>query len=206
VILSRLDHGASIAAGPSPVPIIALPISRMTARTSAKSRLMRPSLTTRKPADVVDQCRSQRRRRRGKTIPMLERKIHSPRAGVLTHKGTSNNCVFSLFIGFADPRCMLPAPVSHYAFRPESRLENRFSRGYARRRNSAARTRSRNCSGVSVGAAGAGCGFTAAGAAGFAIFFAALRAASIRDRPSVCTHLPQRRQPWSGRARQQPLR
>ena len=29
----------------SPVPIIALPISRMTARTSAKSRLMRPSLT-----------------------------------------------------------------------------------------------------------------------------------------------------------------
>src|SRR5277367_5417874 len=31
----------------SPVPIIALPISRMTARTSAKSRLMRPSLTIR---------------------------------------------------------------------------------------------------------------------------------------------------------------
>ncbi len=31
----------------SPVPIIALPISRMTERTSAKSRLMRPSLTIR---------------------------------------------------------------------------------------------------------------------------------------------------------------
>jgi hypothetical protein len=31
----------------SPVPIIALPISRMTARTSAKSRLIRPSLTIR---------------------------------------------------------------------------------------------------------------------------------------------------------------
>ena len=31
----------------SPVPIIALPISRITARTSAKSRLMRPSLTIR---------------------------------------------------------------------------------------------------------------------------------------------------------------
>ena len=29
----------------SPVPIIALPISRMMARTSAKSRLMRPSFT-----------------------------------------------------------------------------------------------------------------------------------------------------------------
>ena len=31
----------------SPVPIMALPISRMTARTSAKSRLIRPSLTIR---------------------------------------------------------------------------------------------------------------------------------------------------------------
>ena len=31
----------------SPVPIIALPISRITARTSAKSRLIRPSLTIR---------------------------------------------------------------------------------------------------------------------------------------------------------------
>ena len=31
----------------SPVPIMALPISRITARTSAKSRLMRPSLTIR---------------------------------------------------------------------------------------------------------------------------------------------------------------
>ncbi len=31
----------------SPVPIIALPMSRMTARTSAKSRLIRPSLTIR---------------------------------------------------------------------------------------------------------------------------------------------------------------
>jgi hypothetical protein len=29
----------------SPVPIIALPISRMTVRTSAKSRLIRPSFT-----------------------------------------------------------------------------------------------------------------------------------------------------------------
>jgi hypothetical protein len=31
----------------SPVPIMALPISRMTARTSAKSRLIRPSFTIR---------------------------------------------------------------------------------------------------------------------------------------------------------------
>jgi hypothetical protein len=40
-----------------------------------------------------------------------------------------------------------------------------FLRGYARRRNSAARTRSRNCSGVSVdrGGAGADFGFTMAG-------------------------------------------
>jgi hypothetical protein len=48
-----------------------------------------------------------------------------------------------------------------------------LKRGYARRRNSAARTRSRNCSGVSVGSAGAGFGFTTAGAAGFSAFFAA---------------------------------
>jgi hypothetical protein len=55
-----------------------------------------------------------------------------------------------------------------------------FLRGYARRRNSAARTRSRNCSGVSVdrAEAGAGFGFTMAGAAASAAFFAALRAAS----------------------------
>jgi hypothetical protein len=55
-------------------------------------------------------------------------------------------------------------------------------RGYALRRKSAARTRARNCSGVSGvvsgGGVGAGAGFTVAGAAGFATFFAALRAAS----------------------------
>jgi predicted lipid-binding transport protein (Tim44 family) len=54
------------------------------------------------------------------------------------------------------------------------------SPAYARRRNSAARTRSRNCSGVdgvSVGGAGAGFGFTTAGAAASAAFLA-LRAAS----------------------------
>jgi hypothetical protein len=28
------------------------------------------------------------------------------------------------FIEFADPRCMLPAPVSHYAFRPERDLRS----------------------------------------------------------------------------------
>jgi hypothetical protein len=40
-IIARLSPEAS------PVPIIALPISRMIARTSAKSRLMRPSFTMR---------------------------------------------------------------------------------------------------------------------------------------------------------------
>ena len=50
---SGLEIAASAAASArfspeaSPVPIIALPISRMTVRTSAKSRLMRPSLTMR---------------------------------------------------------------------------------------------------------------------------------------------------------------
>src|ERR1700675_427803 len=61
--------------------------------------------------------------------------------------------------------------------------DNRFYRataehGYALRRRSAARTRARSCSGVSGGGVGAGAGFTAAGAAGFAIFFPALRAAN----------------------------
>jgi phosphate-selective porin len=45
-------------------------------------------------------------------------------------------------------------------------------RAYALRRKSEARTRSRNCSGVSVG--GAGAGFTTTGAAGFTTFFAAM--------------------------------
>ena len=53
--------------------------------------------------------------------------------------------------------------------------------GYALRRKSAARTRARNCSGVSGGTSGggvrAGAGFTAAGAPGFAAFFAVLRSA-----------------------------
>jgi hypothetical protein len=52
-------------------------------------------------------------------------------------------------------------------------------RGYALRRKSAALTRVRNCSGVSGSEVGAGAGFTAAGAGGFAAFFAALRAASF---------------------------
>jgi hypothetical protein len=55
-------------------------------------------------------------------------------------------------------------------------------RAYALQRKSAARTRERNCSGVSGGGAGggalAGFGFTTAGAAVFAAFFAAVRAAS----------------------------
>jgi hypothetical protein len=55
-------------------------------------------------------------------------------------------------------------------------------RGYALRRKSAARTRARNCSGVSVGGAGAGIGFTTVGTAVFAAFFAALRAASCASR------------------------
>jgi hypothetical protein len=50
---------------------------------------------------------------------------------------------------------------------------------YALRRKSAARTRARNCSGVSGGEAGAGFGFTIAGATVFAAFFAALRAANF---------------------------
>ena len=54
--------------------------------------------------------------------------------------------------------------------------------GYALRRRSAARTRARNCSdvsgGVSKGGALAGFGFTPAGAAVFAAFFAAAPAAN----------------------------
>ena len=51
--ISGLEIAASAAASArfspdaSPVPIIALPISRMIARTSAKSRLMSPSFTIR---------------------------------------------------------------------------------------------------------------------------------------------------------------
>src|ERR1700694_535090 len=41
------ERSARLSPEASPVPIIALPISRMTARTSAKSRLMRPSFTIR---------------------------------------------------------------------------------------------------------------------------------------------------------------
>jgi hypothetical protein len=41
------ESSARLSPEASPVPIIALPISRMTARTSAKSRLMRPSFTIR---------------------------------------------------------------------------------------------------------------------------------------------------------------
>jgi len=55
--------------------------------------------------------------------------------------------------------------------------------GYALRRKSEARTRARNCSGVSAGGAGAGVGFTTAGEAVFASFFlAAFRAASSASR------------------------
>jgi len=57
--------------------------------------------------------------------------------------------------------------------------KQKLASNYARRRNSAARTRARNCSGVSVGGTGAAFGFTAACDAGFATFFAALRAASF---------------------------
>jgi hypothetical protein len=40
-------HGAVLAGRLRPVPIIALPISRITERTSAKSRLIRPGMTIR---------------------------------------------------------------------------------------------------------------------------------------------------------------
>src|SRR5580704_10139832 len=46
-IASSAERSARLSPEASPVPIIALPISRMTARTSAKSRLMRPSFTIR---------------------------------------------------------------------------------------------------------------------------------------------------------------
>ena len=46
-IAASADASARFSPDASPVPIIALPISRITARTSAKSRLMRPSLTIR---------------------------------------------------------------------------------------------------------------------------------------------------------------
>jgi hypothetical protein len=54
----------------------------------------------------------------------------------------------------------------------------RAASNYARRRKRAVRTRSRNCSGVSVGGVGADFGFTTAAAVASAAFFAALRAAS----------------------------
>src|SRR5207302_11005759 len=46
-IAASAAESARLSPEASPVPIIALPISRITARTSAKSRLIRPSLTIR---------------------------------------------------------------------------------------------------------------------------------------------------------------
>jgi hypothetical protein len=70
------------------------------------------------------------------------------------------------------PCCWENLPSEIGETRPHRRI------GYALRRKSEARTRSRNCFAVSVGGAGTGFGFTTAGAAASAAFFAALRAAS----------------------------
>jgi hypothetical protein len=47
IAASAAADRAALALDASPVPIIALPMPRITARTSAKSRLIRPSLTIR---------------------------------------------------------------------------------------------------------------------------------------------------------------
>src|ERR1700686_5215186 len=64
--------------------------------------------------------RSQRRRR--KTIPMLEGKDSFTTCRGAHQQGPQ----LDFFIGFADLRCMLPAPVSHYAFWPERDLRTVF--------------------------------------------------------------------------------
>ncbi len=53
--LGRLD-GAAFRPRPSPVPIIALPISLITVRTSAKSRLIRPGMTIRSVTPRTPEC------------------------------------------------------------------------------------------------------------------------------------------------------
>jgi hypothetical protein len=70
---------------------------------------------------------------------------------------------------------------------------------YALRRKSEARTRLRNCSGLSVGGVGAGVGFTAAGAAalGAASRASCLVAKSFASAPTASATDPSRAMRWS---------
>jgi hypothetical protein len=81
-------------------------------------------------------------------------------------------------------QCAVSCPLTATGGRPRRKVHRRVSRGASamrhseRKRNRPARTRSRNCSGVSVGRVGRGLGFPTAALAISAAFFAALRASS----------------------------